>query len=372
MYHPNVSLVDYIVDKMTEHPLINKANKLKTSEVRKAIPQACYHRSTKKALLWYGFDLLFFALSMTLIFADTPILVKLLGSVLAGVATATLFVWAHDAAHGTLFKGHKLAEFLGTLFMLPSLNMYRMWSYGHNKVHHGFNSFSPIDWIWRPLTPQQYQELSKFQRFLYRLERNVFTCAFHYLRRVWWEGMLRFNPGKDNEQRQYYRNGKLFSLAYAVIASLVAYHFVGGFFGIILVVVIPFLIFNYFIAMIVYLHHTHPDIPFFDLKSEWSHAIGAVYCSTIVHCSKLSKMLLHNIMTHIPHHLDIRIPFYHLPQAAQALRKEYGEYFHEYRFKWQTVCKIFKQCKLYDFQNKVWLTFEQAKEHTSSSCKEAF
>ena len=348
--------------------MTEQVKKLRTSDVRKVIPQECYSRSLRKALLWFGFDLLLFSLGMVLIFASSHFIIKLLGSLISGIATATMFVWAHDAAHGALFKSDRVAEVLGTLFMLPSLNMYRMWSYGHNKVHHGFNSFSPIDWIWRPLTPQQYQELSMFQRLLYRMERNFFTCAFHYLRRVWWDGMLKFNPGKDKQQRQYYRNGKLFSLAYALTASLLAYWFAGGILGIVLVVILPFIVFNYFIAMIVYLHHTHPDIPFFDLKNEWSHAIGALYCSTIIHCSKVTKMLLHNIMTHIPHHLDIRIPFYHLPLAAQALKKEYGEYFHEYRFKWSTVCNIFKQCKLYDFKNKVWLTFEEARQQAKSSC----
>jgi len=75
---------------------------------------------------------------------------------------------------------------------------------------------------------------------------------------------------------------------------------------------------------------------------------------------------LHNIMMHIPHHLDISIPFYHLPRAYQALKKEYGKYFHEYNFKWSYVRQIFKQCKLYDFENKLWLSFEEAEHYQKS------
>lgn len=337
---------------------------LKSSDVRKIIPKTCYQRTLSKALFWFGFDLTMFLLGMVLIFASSNLWLQLIGSLVSGIATATMFVWAHDAAHGAIFKSSRVAEWLGTLFMLPSLNIYRMWSYGHNKVHHGFNSFSPIDWIWRPLTSKQYHELSGFQRLLYRIERNFFTCAFHYLRRVWWEGMLKFNPGKDKKQRQYYRNGKIVSLLYAVVASALGYQFAGGIMGVMTVVVIPFIVFNYFISMIVYLHHTHPEIPFFDMKDEWSHTVGALYCSTIIHCSKISRMMLHNIMTHIPHHIDIRIPFYNIPQAAQALKNEYGEYFHEYQFKWSYVRNIFRQCKLYDFENKVWMTFKQAEAAT--------
>ncbi len=339
----------------------DQLKRIKLTEVRKVISKACYQRSLWKAIFCYSVDLLIFTAGMVLIFSSQHLIVKLLGGMFAGVGTAILFVWAHDAAHGTLFKSHKVAEILGTIVMLPSLNIYRLWSYGHNKVHHGFTSFSPIDWIWRPFTPEEYQALNKFQRILYRIERSWFGCAFHYLRRVWWNEMLRFNPGKDKQQKRYYRNGKLYVAIYALLMCVISYRFGGGFIGVICALIVPFIIFNYFIALIVYLHHTHPDIPFFDVKKDWSHSIGILYCSTVIHCSRFSKTLLHNIMIHIPHHLDIRIPFYNLPRAYQELKKEYGKYFHEYRFSWKKVGNIFKQCKLYNFDSKCWLTFKEAK-----------
>jgi|TARA_R110002126_G_scaffold177321_2_gene326237 omega-6 fatty acid desaturase (delta-12 desaturase) len=343
--------------------LWKQVKEIKSAVARKVIPEACFKRSLGKAMLWYAIDLSIFLFGMALVFFNPYVGLKLVGGLISGTATAMLFVWAHDAAHGTLFKSSKVAEVLGTLVMLPSLNIYRMWSYGHNKVHHGFTSLSPIDWIWRPLTPAEYRALSLFQRILYRVERSAFTCAFHYLRRIWWSQMLKFNPGKDAKQRRYYRNGKLMVLAYTILASAAAYIFAGGLVGILMAVVVPFIVFNYFISMIVYLHHTHPNIPFFDLKQEWSHSIGALYCSTIIHCSKLSKALLHNIMVHIPHHLDTRIPFYHLPEAYEALKEKYGTYFHEYQFKWSYVGNIFKKCKLYDFEKKVWMTFEEGEQY---------
>lgn len=338
-----------------------QVKQIKTSVARETIPEACYRRSYFKTFLWYTIDVSLFLCGMLLVFLSPHMGVQCLGGIVAGIATAMMFVWAHDAAHGALFKSSKIAEFFGTIGMLPSLNIYRMWVYGHNKVHHGFTSFSPIDWIWRPLTPQEYQALSRFQRILYRLERCSFTCAFHYLRRIWWENMLCYNPGKDKKEGNYYRNGKYLVSIYAVVMAFLGYFFAGGLIGVLTALILPFLVFNYFIALIVYLHHTHPDIPFFDIKKEWSHAVGALYCSTIIHCSKVSRLLLHNIMTHIPHHLDPRIPFYNLPQAYKALRGKYGEYFHEYQFNWLDVLSIFKQCKLYDFENKVWMTFKEAK-----------
>jgi omega-6 fatty acid desaturase (delta-12 desaturase) len=129
--------------------------------------------------------------------------------VIAGCAVALLFVWGHDAAHGALFASGCWSEVLGTIAMLPSLNMYRLWPYGHNKVHHGFTSFSPIDWIWRPLTPDEYRARSRAWRFVYRLERHPATCGLQYLRRVWWPGMVRFRPDPKLRRTRGFRASKL-------------------------------------------------------------------------------------------------------------------------------------------------------------------
>ena len=120
---------------------IEEMKNLKLKDVRSVIEKSRYERSFFKAISWYAFDFCLYLLSMWLIFASQSVWLKLLGGVLAGLVVSMMFVWAHDAAHGTLFKSKRLAEWLGTIFMLPSLNMYRMWSFGHNRVHHGFTSF---------------------------------------------------------------------------------------------------------------------------------------------------------------------------------------------------------------------------------------
>ena len=108
--------------------------------------------------------------------------------------------------------------------------------------------------------------------------------------------------------------------------SALAWRFGGGLVGVLAGVLIPFIVFNYFIALFVFLHHTHPEVPFFDNRPEWSNTIGQLYCSIVVRCSRLSELLIHNIMIHVPHHVDSKIPFYHLKQAYADLQREYGEF----------------------------------------------
>jgi omega-6 fatty acid desaturase (delta-12 desaturase) len=345
---------------MTGLPIYQALKDIKLTTVRKAISRACYNRSTLQTFGWYAFDLMLYLGLMWGVFSSDAWWAKLLFGFGAGCAVAFMFVWAHDAAHGALFKSDWTAEILGTVFMLPSLNPYRLWCHGHNRVHHGFTSFTPVDWIWRPLTPHEYTSLPWYRKLIYRLERWPYTCALHYVLRVWWPGMVIYRPDPKSRERLGYGIHQVLTAAFAIVLSLVAWRWGGGLLGVIAGVVIPFVVFNYFIALFVFLHHTHPEVPFFDHRSEWSNTIGQVYCSIVWRCSRLSELLIHNIMIHVPHHVDPRIPFYRLKSAYADLRREYGEYIHEYRFRWRTVRDIFRRCQLYDFDSKTWYSFREA------------
>ena len=74
----------------------------------------------------------------------------------------------------------------------------------------------------------------------------------------------------------------------------------------------------------------------------------------------MSELLTHNIMIHVPHHVEPRIPFYRLKRAYRELQKQYGAYMHEYRFHFSTVRMIFSRCKLYDYERKTWYGYREA------------
>jgi omega-6 fatty acid desaturase (delta-12 desaturase) len=347
---------------MTGSRFLESLRDTSLNTVRRAISPECYRRSAARTFGWLAFDLALYAGALGGIVASDALWAKLLWGLGAGCAVAFLFVWAHDAAHGALFQGDWPAEVLGTIAMLPSFNMYRLWSHGHNRVHHGFTSYTPVDWIWRPLTPAAYAARPWWARLLYRAERTPYGCALHYLLKVWWPGMIRYQAKPGSRERAGYRVDKLIALAFALLWSALAYRYAGGVAGVLAAVVVPFLVFNYFIALFVFLHHTHPDVPFFDNRAEWSNSIGQVYCSIVVRCSRLSELLIHNIMIHVPHHVEPRIPFYHLERAYRDLQRQYGAYLHEYRFRWSTVRMIFRRCQLYDFERLRWYTFREARQ----------
>lgn len=345
---------------MAATPLYQTLKDIKLTTVRKSISEGSFKRSAVQTFGWYAFDLALYLSLMFGVFAAHSWWAKLLFGLGAGCAVAFMFVWAHDAAHGALFESDWTAEILGTIFMLPSLNMYRLWCHGHNRVHHGFTSLTPVDWIWRPMTPAQYAALPWYRKLVYRLERTPYACALHYVNKVWWPGMVMYQPDKASRERVGYNVHKLITLAFALTFGTVAWIWGGGVIGVIAAVGVPFVVFNYFIALFVYLHHTHPDVPFFDHRPEWSNTIGQVYCSIVWRCSRVSELLIHNIMIHVPHHVDPEIPFYRLKRAYRELQQEYGQYMHEYKFSFTTVRMIFRRCKLYDYESKTWYSYREA------------
>jgi acyl-lipid omega-6 desaturase (Delta-12 desaturase) len=329
---------------------------VKLGDVRAVFSPGCYRRSVVRAIGAFLFDFTLYGAALSGVFvARNPVLRLTFGG-LAGLAVAFLFVWAHDAAHGALFRSSIVAEVLGTAAMLPSLQMYRLWAYGHNKVHHGFTSYSPIDWIWRPLTPVEYEAQPRWQRVVYRLERHPATCGLHYLLRVWWAAMVRFQPERRS-RRTGFTLSKLGVIAFAAVFSAVAYRHAGGWIGVIAAVVVPFAVFIWIIALVVYLHHTHPAVPFFADRREWSATIGQVACSTVVRSNPVVELLTHGILIHPPHHADTRIPFYRLKRAYAEMAPEFSRYICEYRLRYSTVRRIFAQCQLYDFETHTWHRF---------------
>lgn len=325
-------------------------------QVRAVLTPECYRRRPAATLAWLAFDAALYAGALAGVFLADPAVLRLVFGALAGCAVAFLFIWAHDAAHGALFRSARWAEVLGTAAMLPSLQLYRPWVFGHNRVHHGFTSLSPVDWIWRPLTPAEYRERSPLRRAVYRVERHPAGCALHYLLRVWWRGMVRYRPERAAQARSF-RVSKAVTAAFAVVLSVVAFVHAGGPVGVLAAVLVPFLVFTWFIAFFVYLHHTHPQVPFFLDRDSWSPAIGNLACTTVIRSNPVVEALTHNILVHTPHHVDSRIPFYRLKQAYADLRPTYGAYVHEYRLRWREVRRIFRACQLYEFDTRTWRRF---------------
>ena len=321
-----------------------------------AIPERCYERSTWRGLGLVGRDLALYGLAVWGLLSTDNILLLLPLWVLAGVAVSGLFVIGHDAAHGALFDSKRINAVVARIAMLPSLHAVEVWIFGHNRVHHGHTVREGMDFVWHPLTTADYQALGRFRRLRHRLEWGPLGSGAYYFREVWWNKMVRFTP-PDRWRTAMRRDQAIVALfATSALAGLIV---ASGFSGIWVwtkVVVIPFLLFCQTIGWVVYVHHIDPAIRWWP-RREWNKFHGQVEGTTVLWGPPGWDFFFHWIMVHMPHHVDMRIPCYHLPEAARASAAAVPDDVDQRPLSARSYLRATRECKLHDPQTGQWTRY---------------
>lgn len=141
----------------------------------------------------------------------------------------------------------------------------------------------------------------------------------------------------DQERLQIYiSDAGVFTTVYLLCRILLA----KGFATFMCMYGMPYLIHFAIIVTIVYLNHTHPNLPHYD-SSEWDWIRGTLstadrdygfFCNTVFH---------HITDGHVVHHLFTKIPHYHLMEATRAIKPILGDY---YQFDDAPVYKALWRC----------------------------
>lgn len=284
-------------------------------------------------------------------------------SPLTGLAASVLFVIGHDAAHDALTPYRRLNSNLGRLLFIPSWHCYAGWVHAHNHIHHGWTNLQTHDYAWAPLSLAQYRSLSGWRRFFIRLYRWWPGFGLYYTVEILIKRTLYITP---DVQRRKARLWWLFDnmfLLFGVLAQGAATISVARYFGIttspvlliLAALIVPFIVVQWLIGFVTYLHHTHPSIPWFQDFDEWTFYTGQVLGTSQTDFAAGINHAIGNIMEHTAHHVDPRIPLYHLPRAQDRLAAEHSPVRHN--FSWRSFAYLQRTCQLYDFDHHCWLDF---------------
>jgi omega-6 fatty acid desaturase (delta-12 desaturase) len=333
--------------------------------VIRVIPSEAYENPTWKGLAYFVRDVALYLLVVTgLVLFDNPIVVVALWFVSALVVSG-LFIVAHDAAHESLFGSKRLNSLVGHLAMLPSWHVYEGWVLGHNRIHHKYTVRQGFDFVWHPYTPEQWAEMSGFERVRHRFEWSWLGAGAYYLREVWWHKMMVGKP--PARWVSPIRRDRWIVVGFVAGASALLgwYGFarygtpLGAAWVVTKVLVVPFLAFSYVIGSFVHVHHIQPDIRWWP-RREWTKFKGQMEGTTVLRAPRGMNFFVHWIMVHVPHHVDMRIPMYNLELAADAIKEAYPEAVHDAPLRFRDFVANTRQCRLYDFEAGEWLTYRQA------------
>ncbi|MEW4486609.1 fatty acid desaturase [Thalassoglobus sp. JC818] len=292
---------------------------------------------------------------------------QLLSSLIAGLMISLLFVVGHDAGHQSLTPHRWLNNFLGRLSTLPALHPFSLWILVHNHTHHRWTNLSPRDYVWTPLSLAEYESLSKPNRFLYRLYRSWAGIFVYYFIEFWIKKIM--FPSRK-EVRGTYKTVYLLDIAFVSICGLsyLAFLVVGGLSGwfheshsmwnaLLFGAVIPFAVWNTMMSLVIYLHHTHPELVWYNDQSEWKRESSQAESAVHVIFPGPINPIFHWIMEHNAHHARPSIPLYHLKEAQQVLEESEEGKIIVFRWSPWAHLDLVKRCKLYDFQAKRWMDF---------------
>ncbi|MGI9623771.1 MAG: fatty acid desaturase [Acidimicrobiales bacterium] len=320
------------------------------------IPAHCYQRSALRGTGLVVRDLAVYGLALWALSSTNNVLLLVPLWLVAGLAVAGLFVLGHDAAHGALFDSTRANALIARLTMLPSLHATEVWIYGHNRVHHGHTLKQGLDFVWHPLTPDQYRDLGPVARMVHRLEWGPVGAGAYYVHNIWWNKMIRFSPPR--RWRHSMRRDQALVAAVA-LGSLTAILVITGLDGLWLwtkLVVIPFLVFCQIIGWVVYVHHIAPEIQWWP-RHEWNRFRGQVEGTTVLWGPPGWDLFFHSIMVHLPHHVDMRIPCYRLKEAALAIAAAFPGDVDQRPIRLRDYRRSVRECKIYDFDAGSWIAY---------------
>lgn len=362
MTSPHLSAVPTL-DPQTQTQAIPEGLPIPNRKVIRSWIEPFAEKKTLISIFLLGSDCLIWLVLIAGVALIPNLLVKIILGNVAGFWIGRLFILGHDACHQSFTPHRELNKVLGRIAFLPSLTPYSLWEVGHNVVHHGQTNLKGFDFVWAPASLEEFQAMSTWRQALERLYRSGWGPVVYYIVEIWWNKMFFPNQKHMPSTRKVFFKDNLLvsafgivwitSLCFAAIATSqsILTILLCGF-------VIPYLFWNGMIGWVVYVHHTHPSVSWYDNKSEWLRA--QPFVSTTVHLTFNHNFgaSMHHIMEHTAHHVDMGVPLYHLKDAQEKLEELLPGRIIKQPFSWAWYFETAKLCKLYDYKNKWWTDFD--------------
>ncbi|HEX5279235.1 MAG TPA: fatty acid desaturase [Micropepsaceae bacterium] len=320
-------------------------------------------RSLTKGLRILAVHFVLYAATLAGAIAPLPTGVSLFCAIANGFLIGLLFIIGHDCGHNSFVPGTTWNRWLGRIAFVPSAHSLSLWRLFHNERHHARTNLKAFDDVWTPMSPGDYSRAPWWRRALERIYRCPAGPILYYYKEFWPHHVLLPLATEVRHDWKRHLPDSSFAVAglmFTVIAIAVAGKIVSPQSSLLHVLLfgwaIPFALWNYLMALTVYVNHTHPAIPWFDDEESWSKCRSLAPHTASVEMPVNIAPLWTNLLLHTSHHVQTGIPVYAMPEAEKALKPGYAHML-EYRFTPRAYFQICRICKLFDYQAMCWTDF---------------
>ena len=335
-------------------------SKAKTAQLHKSVKPYTF-ANNKKSVYQILNTLLPLFILWTLAYATISysIWLSMVFTILASGFIIRTFIIFHDCTHGSFFHNKKLNTTIATITGVLTMFPFEKWKREH-AIHHA--SSSNLDqrgvgdiWV---MTVDEFKDASKWQRLAYRIYRSPITLfGLGPIFLVLISGRVNRKDARKKERNSTYLTNIIIVLFYGSIAFLVGWQ------SFLLVQVVSMYIAAALGIWLFYIQHTFED-SYFEEESEWDYVKAAVDGSSFYKLPRVFQWLTGNIGYHHVHHLAPRVPNYNLEEAHESTPPLHQAT----TITFKTSLKSLKY-RLYDPENKVFITFGQAKRMINKGSK---
>jgi omega-6 fatty acid desaturase (delta-12 desaturase) len=238
---------------------------------------------------------------------------RLVFSLLSALLMVRSFIFYHDYMHRAILVRSRIAWLLFRAYSALSLTPPRSWKESHNYHHGHVGQLSDTGVGAFPvMTTKDWAEASWATKANYRITRHPLTVLAGYLTIFFFS--LTVLPLLKDPARHW---DSLLSLVghVALIAALWVF---GGFGTAFFVMILPITVASTLGSYLFFAQHSYKGMKILP-EEDWTYQAAAMESSSFMQLSKVMHWFTGNIGYHHIHHLNVRIPFYRLPEAMAAI-----------------------------------------------------
>ncbi len=154
-------------------------------------------------------------------------------------------------------------------------------------------------------------------------------------------------------ENHYFADSALAGAYFLIALFVIAWQ---GYAALFFAMALPFAIWSWLVSWAMLVQHTHARVPWFADENEWRASHSQTRVTVHVVAPRPLNFLLHRIMEHTAHHLDVTVPLYNLSAAQNAIERVSEEIVVE-RWTPRSFLAHIRACKLYDYSRRQWLDF---------------
>ena len=243
----------------------------------------------------------------------SPWPLRLVFALLSAMLMVRAFITYHDYMHRAILVRSRIAWILFRAYSVLALTPPRSWKTSHN-YHHGHVGQISSSGIgaFPIMTTRMWNEASWGERVSYRVVRHPLTVLAGYITIFFLS--ITLLPLLKNPLRHW--DSLLALVGHATLIATL--WMVGGFDTAFFVVLLPMTIASTLGSYLFFAQHSYKGMRILSPET-WTYYRAAMESSSYMRLNKVMQWFTGNIGFHHIHHLNVRIPFYRLPEVMDAI-----------------------------------------------------